>query len=165
MGKKFAPAYANIFMATWEQAVFPKCSKLPILYIRYLDDIFGIWTHSKSDFEDFISVLNNHHDAITVKHNLQSEEIEFLDTQVFFMRESIENWRLGTRVYFKPTDTHVLLHKNSFHPKHTFKGIVKSQLMRFERICTRPEDVEIATKTLFRALIPRGYSRSFLRSI
>jgi len=26
---------------------------------------------------------------------------------------------LKTRVYFKPTDTHQLLHATSFHPKHT----------------------------------------------
>jgi len=162
MGKKFAPAYANIYMAAWEQTVFPKCPQVPILYMRYLDDIFGVWTHSEPEFKHFISILNNHHDSIKVKYNLQTEKIEFLDTEVFVMKESAEKWRLGTRVYFKPIDTHALLHKNSFHPKHTFKGIVKSQLIRFNRICTRPEDVEMATRTLFKALRRRGYSRTFL---
>lgn len=165
MGKKFAPAYANIYMADWERTVFPKCRKVPLLYIRYLDDIFGVWCYSESDFEQFISVMNGHHDSITVKYNLQAEKIEFLDTEVFIMRGEDGKGSLGTRVYFKPTDTHALLHKTSYHPKHTYKGIVKSQLIRFNRICTKQEDVELATAVLFKALRPRGYSRSFLRSI
>lgn len=42
MGQKFAPSYANIYMADWEETVFPKCTKLPTTYYRYLDDIWGI---------------------------------------------------------------------------------------------------------------------------
>ena len=164
MGKKFAPAYANIYMAEWERTVFPKCSKWPLLYKRYLDDIFGVWPYSKEDFLIFIDTLNTHHDTIKVKSNLQSEVIEFLDTQVYFFEEGPSR-RLGTKVYFKPTDTHALLHRSSFHPRHTFRGIVKSQLIRFHRICTRSEDVQVATKVLFDVLKTRGYSRSFLRDI
>ena len=67
-------------------------------------------------------------------------------------------------MFFKATDRHALLHKKSYHPKHTFRGLVKSRLILFNRICTYPEDVEEATKTLFGALRPRGYSKRFLRS-
>ena len=41
MGKKFAPAYANIFMANWEEEVFPKCHIKPTHYLRYLDEHLG----------------------------------------------------------------------------------------------------------------------------
>ncbi|KAM4540300.1 calpain-3-like [Fundulus diaphanus] len=41
MGKKFAPAYANIFMAEWEAGALESCSKAPLHYYRYLDDIWG----------------------------------------------------------------------------------------------------------------------------
>lgn len=70
----------------------------------------------------------------------------------FLLRGDDEKWSLGTRVYFKPTDTHALLHKTSHHPKHTYRGIIKSQLIRFNRICARHEDVEVATGTLFKDL-------------
>lgn len=70
---------------------------------------------------------------------------------------------LATRVYFK--STHALLQKSSYHPKHTSRGIIKSQLIRFHCICSLEEDVEVATNTLFAALRPRGYSRRFLRHI
>lgn len=39
MGKRFAPAYGNIYMLEWEESVFPKCETLPAQYWRYLDDI------------------------------------------------------------------------------------------------------------------------------
>lgn len=70
-----------------------------------------------------------------------------------------------TKVYFKPTDTHALLHGSSFHPEHTFKGILESQLLRFRRICSRNSDIDEAKKTLFQALKGRGYSKSFLRKV
>lgn len=37
--KKFAPAYANIYMAEWKKTAFLKCDKIPLKYYRYLDDI------------------------------------------------------------------------------------------------------------------------------
>lgn len=165
MGKKFAPAYANIYMAEWERTVFPKCPKLPLLYLRYLDDIFGVWTHSKEEFGHFMEILNSHHESISLKFDLQTEKINFLDTEVFIKEKTGGRWGLGTRVYFKPTDTHALLHRSSYHPRHTYRGIIKSQLVRFRRICVEEADVQLATETLFRALRPRGYSRTFLRAI
>lgn len=62
------------------------------------------------------------------------------------------NMEIRHQSVFKPTDTHALLHKNSFHPKHTFKGIVKFQLICFYRICTDPRDAENVAKVLFKTL-------------
>ena len=60
-------------------------------------------------------------------------------------------------------DTHELLHKFSFHPKHTFFGILKSQFLRFHRICNNYQDFIDASKTLTKVLINRGYSKSLMR--
>ena len=88
-----------------------------------------------------------------------------MDTIVFFS-EIIDGYKtLGTKVYFKDTDRHSLLFSSSYHPRHTFSSIIKSQLIRFHRICSLPHHVEEATRTLFEALKPRGYSRRFLRTI
>ena len=167
MGRKYSPAYADIYLAQWEESAFRKCSKTPAVYLRYLDDLFGVFTGSEAEFMVFFDTLNNHHPKIKLKHNLQRKEVEFLDTVVFFAeRQSITDpLTLATKVYFKETDRHALLHKTSFHPKHTFGGVIKSQLIRFQRICTYPHHTEEATRVLFSALLPRGYSRRFLRTI
>lgn len=163
MGKKFAPAYANIFMADWEEKALSQCNQKPAHYVRYLDDMWGIWTGTELEFDRFVEELNLVDPSIQLKSELKKDSIDFLDTTVFKGPEYYETRKLDVKVFFKKTDTHALLHRNSFHPRHTFKGVVKSQLMRFKRICTRSEDFMNAVRILFRALRKRGYSRSFLR--
>lgn len=163
MGKKFAPAYANIFMAEWESEALSKCVKKPLYYYRFLDDIWGIWHHSEQDFEGFLNTLNGHNASIKLKSTFHKTKIDFLDTTTFKGPNFLTDHRLDVKVFFKPTDTHALLFKTSFHPKHTFAGLIKSQLLRFHRICTQQCDFKQATRILFAALATRGYSRSFLR--
>lgn len=163
MGKKFAPAYADIFMAAWEEGALNKCVKKPLHYYRYLDDIWGVWTHSEEDFEYFLHSLNTHNASIKLKATTSHTSVNFLDTTTFKGPDFKGTLKLDVKVYFKETDTHTLLYKTSHHPKHTYTGLIKSQLLRFHRICTQKADFETATKVLFSALSSRGYSRSFLR--
>ena len=59
MGTICAPAYANIFMAEFEQKyIFPLTKGKSILFLRYIDDIFVVWTKSKNQLKDFMSELN-----------------------------------------------------------------------------------------------------------
>ena len=163
MGKKFAPAYANIFMAEWETSALASCIKKPLYYYRYLDDIWGVWQHSEEDFDHFLITLNNHNESIKLKSTTSRTSVDFLDTTTYKGQDFQSTNNLDIKAFFKETDTHALLHKSSHHPKHTYAGLVKSQLLRFHRICTQREDFRQATTTLFSALCTRGYSRSFLR--
>lgn len=166
MGKRYAPSYANIDMAVLEAEVLELAPKQPLTFFRFLDDIFIIWTHSKDEFLEFFNILNNHRESIKFQYNISEQSVDFLDVTIYkgnkFKHESI----LDTKVYFKPTDTHELLHKNSFHPRHTFQGIIKSQLIRYFKICSDNDTFNEACKTLFHALrTQRNYSRRFLRQI
>lgn len=163
MGKKFAPAYANIFMAEWEKSALASCRKKPLYYFRYLDDIWGVWPHSEEEFGEFLNTLNHHNSSIKLKSTTSFTSVDFLDTTTYKGVGFRERNRLDIKVFFKETDTHALLFKTSHHPRHTFAGLVKSQLLRFHRICSDKGDFKQATKTLFSALATRGYSRSFLR--
>lgn len=152
-------------MAEWENSALQKCPKQPTTYFKYLDDIWGVRTDSKKEFQEFVDILNNHHKSIKLKPTLHESEVHFLDTTTFKRPTFPTTRKLDTKDYFKETDSRALLHKTSFHPKHTFRGILRSQLLRFHRICTRITDQNKATKTLFQALQKRGYSRSFLKTI
>jgi len=163
MGKKFAPAYANIFMADWESSALQACELKPSHYYRFLDDIWGVWTHSEQSFDTFLNTLNNHRQSITIKSTRSLNSVDFLDTTTFKGQDFHKTHRLDIKVFFKPTDTHALLHRTSFHPQHTFAGLIKSQLLRFHRICTLQTDFRKAVQTLFRALSTRGYCRTFCR--
>jgi len=155
MGKRFAPAYANIYMAAWEETILPKCTICPLYYDQYLDNIWGIWSHTEEAFQECVDTLNSHHPSITVKTITSYSEIDFLDDTTFKDPDVTATGRLDTMVFFKPTDSNALLHRSSFHPRHTFRGILKSQLIRFERICSRTEDRDSATTIIFKALQKR----------
>ncbi|KAI4885160.1 hypothetical protein NFI96_007463 [Prochilodus magdalenae] len=163
MGKRFAPSYANIFMARWEEKALAAWHTRPLHYFRFLDDIWGVWSGTEDEFEQFAAHLNRFNRSIKIKYTLHQTEVNFLDTVTYKGQDFPHTHKLNTRVYFKETDTHALLFKTSYHPKHTFRGIVKSQLLRFHRICTQPGEFWDAKAILFRALRQRGYSRSFLR--
>ena len=165
MGKRFAPSYANLFMAEWEREVLPLCPYDPLFYGRFLDDIFMVWTYSMEQFWEFFEILNNHHPSVKLTANVSRNSIDFLDTTVYKSDKISKTNKLDIKVFFKETDTHQLLFKSSFHPKHTFPGIIKSQVLRFHRICTQKADFEQACTTVFSALRGRGYSKRFLRSI
>lgn len=64
MVKKFAPIYANIFMAEWENAALHKCALKPLCYFRYLDNIWGVWFHSEQEFEKFLETLTSYYPSI-----------------------------------------------------------------------------------------------------
>ena len=91
--------------------------------------------------------------------------IEFLDTRIYKAILPNGEWELRTRVYFKPTDTHQLLHKESFHPRHTCRGVLKSQFIRFKRIASTVQDYNDACTILWHALKMRGYSKQLYLSM
>ena len=55
----------------------------------------------------------------------------FLDVTIFRWNRFLQRQNLDTKVYFKPADTQELLYKSSYDPSHTYKGIVKSQIIRW----------------------------------
>ena len=165
MGKKYAPSYANIFMAKFETEALRKCALKPAAYFRFLDDIFMIWNHGREQLDYFLEILNSHHPSVKLTATIHENSIDFLDVTVFKGPKLEEKHIFDTKIYFKPTDTHQLLHKASFHPKHTFRGILKSQIMRYYRICSQATDFDAACSLVFKKLKDRGYSGRFLREI
>ena len=41
----------------------------PLHYYRYLGDMWGIWTHSKEEFDEFVNKLNILDASITLKYS------------------------------------------------------------------------------------------------
>ena len=75
-----------------------------------------------------LNIFNTHEPPIKFKSSICIDSVNYLDTTVF--KDPKNNNTLLTKVFFKPTDIHQMLHKHSFHPKHTFKGLLRSQIIR-----------------------------------
>jgi hypothetical protein len=164
MGKRFAPALANLYLIAFDELAKHGFKITPEALYRFLDDLFWIWNGTREELIEFENFLNSLIPDIKVTLTCHDTHINFLDTVIYKLTVGNETM-LKTRVYFKPTDTHQLLHTHSFHPKHTTEGILKSQLIRFKRISSSLYDYEAACHTLFSALQSRGYSKSLLRKM
>ena len=47
IGIKFAPPYAILFMADLEEKLWEIFEKIPMIWWRYIDDIYFIWEHDE----------------------------------------------------------------------------------------------------------------------
>ena len=78
IGTKFAPPYA-ILMAELGEKILSASEKKPMIWWRYIDDIFFIWEHGEESLEKFINKLNSFHPTIKFTAEYSKETINFLD--------------------------------------------------------------------------------------
>ena len=135
MGTRVAPTLANLFMGHFEEKHVYTYKSKPLLWVRFIDDIFMIWTHGRKELEDFTTHLNTVHQTIKFTSTVSEKEISFLDTKIL-----IEKNQIHTDLFTKPTDANNFLHYNSAHPTHCKKGIPYGQFLRLRRICSRDKD-------------------------
>lgn len=57
IGTRVAPSYANLFMHDLESELLDLAPVRPYMWLRYIDDIFVVWTEGNSSFRSFLSRL------------------------------------------------------------------------------------------------------------
>ena len=108
IGTKFALPYACIYMNEVEQNFLETQSKKPLIWLRYIVDIFFIWTHGEQELDIFFKHLNSFTPNLSFTHEASKKCIPFLDLEV-----KLIDGKLETDLYMKPTDRHQYLH---FYP-------------------------------------------------
>ena len=83
MGTKMAPAFANIFMAEFENSALTNAPIPPEIWWRYIDDCFIIWQHGLDQLQDFLQFINNLHPTIKFTADWSDTSIAFLDVRVY----------------------------------------------------------------------------------
>ena len=131
MGSKFAPNYANIRMDKFERDHLPNAPLQPVLWKRYIDDVFAIFIATDKEIQEFNKWLNTVDPFIKFTYESNNDGIPFLDTFC-----SVKNSRIVTRPYTKATDTKQYLDPSSCHPRHIVNAIPYSQALRIQRICS-----------------------------
>ena len=158
MGTKVAPSYAVNYMGAFEHKHVYTYRLQPVLYLRYIDDIFMVWQHGESELKTFFEHMNtcSEHIKFTTEHS--TEEIAFLDTKV-----KIEQSSITTDLYTKPTDSHNYLFYNSAHPQRCKDSIPYSQFLRIRRICTSKSDFDKHVINLCSHFLRRNYPLKLLQ--
>ena len=99
----------------------------PLLWLRFLDDIFMIWDDSEEKLLQFFEEINKFHETIKFTYNYAV----FLDVKI----EKSQDENLCTSVFFeKDTNVHQYVEFSSCHPLSCKKGIPYSQAKRYRRI-------------------------------
>ena len=152
MGTKVAPSFANTFMGKFETKFVYPYKLQPLLFLRYLDDIFMIWQHGLTELRKFHTYLNSCLPTIKFTLEFSDQQITFLDTLVRLRQN-----RLETDLYCKPTDSHNYLLYKSAHPQKCKDSIPYSQFLRIRRICSNVEDFDKHVLEFTSHFIRRGY--------
>ena len=103
IGTKFAPPYACIFMGDFETEFLEGQHLQPLVWLRYIDDIFFIWNHVKESLKKFLEEINDF-----------NQYMEFLNLKL-----GLKNGKITTDLHVKPTDRHKYLQFSSAYPNHT----------------------------------------------
>ena len=153
MGTKVAPSFANIFMADFEDKWVYPYQPQPMIWLRYIDDIFIVWPHGSDSLDLFIKHLNTCHHSIKFTAEISQTSVNFLDTTVKIDAEG----KLYTDLFCKPTDSHNYLLYDSAHPLHCKRSLPYSQFLRVRRICSHIEDYDTNSLLLASHFKRRGY--------
>ena len=130
LSTKMTPAYANLFMDDLEQKILSQSPLKPLVWWRYIDDVFMIWPHGEEKLSEFVN-LNSSHETIKFTHDVSPSKINFLDVTVLLHNNSI-----ATDLHVKSTDTHKYLLSSSCHPNHIKRSIPYCLALKLRRICS-----------------------------
>ena len=87
MGATFSPTVANIDMSVTLQSFLRTQTKQPLLLVRYIDDIFMIWTHTSEmsqkphNLHQYLHYSSNHDKAI-FKAIISGELVRYVRTNM-----------------------------------------------------------------------------------
>jgi hypothetical protein len=156
MGTRMAPSYANLFMGHLETTFLNKQDLKPLLWARYIDDIFVLWPHGRDSLSSFISFLNSSF-SVSFTSSVSDSLITFLDINI-----QIKDNKFITSVHKKPTNHDQYLHFHSCHPSHTKRSIPYSLSIRGHRICNNDHYLKEYTDNLHATLKKRQYPEKLL---
>ena len=121
------------------------------MWLRYIDDIFFIWTHSEEQLKEFMRELNSFDSNIKFTYEYSNKRVSFLDLQV----NIVEN-KLIASLFVKPTDPGQYLHYSSGHPEHTKRSIIHSQTLILKRLCSLEKDFKEKLSEMKSWFLKRG---------
>ena len=139
-----------------------------LLWVRFIDDVFGIWNNTEELFLTFIQELNQRCAEFGIEYDKWEIDtsVNFLDTTCF-LHHSVavtedETPTIQHKLYRKPTDARRYLKPDSHHPPHVFPATVKSQMKRIFRLNSCPDHLNTDLNQLVEDLVNNGYDKEMV---
>jgi hypothetical protein len=162
MGSPVSPVVANLVMEHLEETVLSNLTFKPLLYLRYVDDIFCI--AKKTDIETIHNNFNSFHKKLQFTIELETNNsIPFLDLNIARNNDG----RLVTDWYHKNTWSGRYLNYNSYLPLtykiNTITILTKRILQLFDEKF-HETNFEILKKTLINNNYPQQLVNRIIKS-
>jgi len=168
MGTPAAVVFACLFLDAHETRILRELEpRKPLLYQRYIDDIFGIF-ETNEDAEYFLTKFSSDKDLPTIKcssFTIDATEGTFLDLKIFKGERFQLSSHLDIKVYQKPQNKYLYLPPNSFHPKAIFPAYIKAEINRYRLNCSSDKDFEEVREDFKNRLLARGYDEDTLKPL
>ena len=165
MGSRIAPPLAILFMDAVESLMLATDTHQPAIYLRYIDDIFGIWTHGSKSLDDYLQFMNSFHPSLTFsieRSDLSPKnQIPFLDTLLTVQPSGA----YITELYIKPTAAPIILHFDSSHPMQTKRSIIHAQSLRAIRLGSDRAAQDRGLRKIEDIFFSNGYPSKLVRNI
>ena len=159
MGSPLGPTLANLFLAHMEQQ-WMSMNFSPILYRRYVDDIFCVF-ENESDSKNFFVFINQQHQNLKFTFEEgENNTLPFLDVNIIMKDDEFE-----THIYRKTTFTGLLLNFHAMCPEQWKKGLILGLLHRAYTVCSSWTLFHEEVTRIISLLADNGYSYSYVQNI
>ena len=164
MGTTMEPALASIVVAHYEEKYLAKLQQQPLVWKRYIDDVFTIWPYSKEGFMEFFNGLNLVHSKLRFTMEISYVSIQFLDLTISKGVSFLRTGLLSTSVFFKHTNTFSYLHGCSYISRHVLKGIAVGEMVRTLRNTSCPGYFRTVKRILIKNFYRRGFPKMAIQA-
>ncbi len=166
MGTPVAPTWANLFMGKLETDALTRWQgTLPLLWLRYIDDIFTLFPGPQEELDSLLQHMNSQLSTIEFTMDSSKHKIDFLDITIFKGERFHSEGVLDIRPYSKAIDPHTYLHYSSAHPRNNMRGVVKAEVIRTLRRSSSTEIYAQAISHLLAWFTNRNYPIKLLKEV
>jgi hypothetical protein len=155
-GIKLAPTYACLGLGKFENLAFNTRQELLeriLTWKRFIDDVFMLFRGSRDQCEELVNWLNSlMPGTVKFKFEFSEQKVEFLDLEIL-----IENGKLKTNLFVKPSNKQLYLDFTSNHPQPCKASIPYSQALRIVERCSSPQECAGHLSNLKEKLTERNY--------
>jgi len=154
MGTPVAVEYANTVMFYIEHTLIDKYK--PILYLRYIDDIFAILPTIEI-CKKFIIEFNNQ------CSNIQLESVTIAKSGIFLDLDlEINCDNIISKVYQKPSNKYLYLPPTTNHQSSVMLNVIKQELRRYCLYTSKRSDELVIKEKFYERLCLRGHLKTYL---
>ena len=155
-GPHMACSYSDIAMDRYDRAVNVP-SKSPLVWWRFRDDIFLLWTYTLIELNRFVNYMNNLDDTGKLKYTLKIGDASGLDMMDLTLLFNPQTCKIATDIYAKPTNTFTYVDPNTCYSKRNINNVPYGVALRIRRICDTDEKFQTRAEEYKNYMIARNY--------